>query len=1212
MKTAASKLLFYLNHLESEWLKECDAIRVDRASCDSSYNAKLKSVDAERDKSVSKANSEYDAKSRACDAEISKALQNKSDAVASIRKQASERMARCSANIKRYQDLGDQVPARLLKGYDASTAQAESIPDDKINYLMARVNDERLWATVKGIVKIDGYYSRREMAKDLRRMIDSCVLQENDQIARHKKNEREAIDAEERKEQERRGRAEKARSASRKARDEAIAKSETRAAENVSRARMQHKRNLAALADREKKCAEAYWNKVEALNLPGFVASEERKMAQLGANGKEWAEKHDFSESFPPAFPLGQCGFAANLEKEHLQGIERRLGGRMKKGVLTGFAYETFEGGEPLWVEYEGEGLRHSAGIRFLIASTARLLPYGALRVVFCDSRKKGMNLGGLNVLANDKRGPVLFSAVATTPQEVDACLVFENENLGEVGRRLPPYDNVLDYNKASKGDLIPYTLIVVNDIDDEFLSDASIETLRAITKNAGSFGYGVVVTSHPLEDVEDDKRKVLLSKLRDSFRVIKSIGGSKFRLEDGTRFRFYSDNVVTDGFLRAYADAYYAEKEKKETIVIDADIDRFYAKDGKSVFGRRRLGNADDPTVTDGVPNGISVPFGVDANNDIAYFTVGRNPDYHSLVTGAVGMGKSNFLHVIINGIASRYYPDEVQMWLMEFKGVDFAVYKDTHLPHVKLIGLSEDPDFRHSIFEKIEHEFKYRRTELFDTAGVKKIDEYNALAQKPACCSAYPEGCPEYLPHIILIIDELQVISDKFSQDEARNFAETIRLYRSHGLYLVVANQTCRPDGKPLLAGAEANVVGRIGFKNSGDQEFARLFNSDYQQSGMPSAYRLERGQAVQYQRGEYKLVQAIYMDSSTTKAVSAQCESEFGRAPLAVFEQTEGRMRFDQEGFSRRLSSYEKSGYLNCLLGKTVSLLRPLRPITIEKDLYQNFLFIGSNEELRYSAIAALALSFIEEGHSVSIVTSKRSVSHNRYYKLSRACGCDFADSGLAFQSIIEGIDSAMARRRDVAQLLIVDSGTSLFDDLEIELEMLQEKNMESIAESRVAYDGKMDESMTEKEQFEAYLRQSAQRRTLLEGASQGRVERNRAFDLERIRSVLFKFLRRGSSEGVIVCWSDSTEPEFSSKALFGYAWGMRKTSQIFAHRFITALGPQDASVARRLGFGDDVPRITARDEDKIVVYSDSLGRVAKIKPFIMPWGEKEAAR
>ena len=62
-----------------------------------------------------------------------------------------------------------------------------------------------------------------------------------------------------------------------------------------------------------------------------------------------------------------------------------------------------------------------------------------------------------------------------------------------------------------------------------------------------------------------------------------------------------------------------------------------------------------------------------------------------HALIAGTTGSGKSALLHTIILSLALKYSPEELELYLLDFKeGLEFNAYKN--LPHAKLVSIKSD----------------------------------------------------------------------------------------------------------------------------------------------------------------------------------------------------------------------------------------------------------------------------------------------------------------------------------------------------------------------------------------------------------------------------------------------------------------------------------------------------------------------------------------
>ncbi|MEC4293832.1 FtsK/SpoIIIE domain-containing protein [Adlercreutzia shanghongiae] len=572
-------------------------------------------------------------------------------------------------------DGGEGLCSDVMVDHAGEPLKAVKADLKEIDALLEKLHDETFAATLKRIFHLFGYCPRKEMACDIRKKIDEGILFEKQRI------EEERAKAEEIKESERTKLWAEIDHLD-KMRMEAEARSKAGIAKATG-AKNQKTESFEATAAKKRKAAsntlarakEGYAQQLRDLDLPFLNAEEKKRRTQLGASEEQWNEPFFFPEKSSGLFPVGVVGRDIHLSGDRLRELSRISDGMVSQdGVLRGVACHSFEDRAPIWIEYRDQEETVMAGVRFMLAAKLRLLPFDELRILFCDAKSRGINLGRLNRFVNDQRGKIAIEVCATNSQEVESCLSSENRNMGKIGQRLAPYSNVSEFNKNAKvRERIPYTVIVVNDIDDEFFPEQGVVNLRSMLRSAAKFGYDVIVTSHALENVEDRRKREQIEKLRDSFCVVREQEGGNFILEEGDSFEFFSDEIVTDAFLSSFAERFFEERKKREDATVEVDVSRFINDDGSSVFGRKHLGCVDAKS---GQLGDLAIPYGVDDLENVAVFSLGHNPNYSALVTGSVGSGKSVFLHSLINNIAANYYPSEIELWLVDFKGVEFDYF--------------------------------------------------------------------------------------------------------------------------------------------------------------------------------------------------------------------------------------------------------------------------------------------------------------------------------------------------------------------------------------------------------------------------------------------------------------------------------------------------------------------------------------------------------
>ena len=74
---------------------------------------------------------------------------------------------------------------------------------------------------------------------------------------------------------------------------------------------------------------------------------------------------------------------------------------------------------------------------------------------------------------------------------------------------------------------------------------------------------------------------------------------------------------------------------------------------------------------------SGLDVPLGRAGAMKLQHLLLGKGTSQHVLISGKTGSGKSTLLHALITNLALRYSPDEVELYLVDFKkGVEFKAY--------------------------------------------------------------------------------------------------------------------------------------------------------------------------------------------------------------------------------------------------------------------------------------------------------------------------------------------------------------------------------------------------------------------------------------------------------------------------------------------------------------------------------------------------------
>ncbi len=180
---------------------------------------------------------------------------------------------------------------------------------------------------------------------------------------------------------------------------------------------------------------------------------------------------------------------------------------------------------------------------------------------------------------------------------------------------------------------------------------------------------------------------------------------------------------------------------------------------------------------------SGIDVPLGKAAASKRQLLALGKGTSQHVLIAGRTGSGKSTLMHAMIVNLALGYGPDEIDLYLIDFKkGVEFKVYASHALPHASVVAIESEREFGVSVLARLDAELKIR-ADRFRAAGVQDVRGFRDAPGSPP------------LPRILLIVDEFQeffVEEDKLAQEAAGLLDRLVRQGRAFGIHVVLGSQS------------------------------------------------------------------------------------------------------------------------------------------------------------------------------------------------------------------------------------------------------------------------------------------------------------------------------------------------------------------------------------------------------------------------------------
>lgn len=374
---------------------------------------------------------------------------------------------------------------------------------------------------------------------------------------------------------------------------------------------------------------------------------------------------------------------------------------------------------------------------------------------------------------------------ILARPDEIRKYLDDKERHIGNIIQNmlLGPIKSLYDYNQI-KENKEPYHVIVVEDFP-VGVSSESLYLLNKILKNGVRAGVNVILLINEDKiNYSEDTRKTYnscnISILEQNCTVYDL---TKAEIDEQIQF-----DAFTDDQLRKIVQYVNSGVEiRKEEAILFADY-----MISQSEWWTRRSAKY------------IEIPFGMSEDRQIQQLKITQESGQNSaVVIGIPGSGKSVFLHALICNAAINYSPDELNMYLIDFSGVEFNTYALHNLPHARVIAPEAEREFGLSILNELAEE-GHRRMELCRNNEVSDIVDLKA--KNPSL----------YIPRLLIIIDEFQKIfelDDQIGKTATKRIHTIIQEYRKFGINLILATQRLPSSGilpKDLIAN-------RVVFKSS-----------------------------------------------------------------------------------------------------------------------------------------------------------------------------------------------------------------------------------------------------------------------------------------------------------------------------------------------------------------------------------------------------------
>lgn len=397
-----------------------------------------------------------------------------------------------------------------------------------------------------------------------------------------------------------------------------------------------------------------------------------------------------------------------------------------------------------------------------------------------------------------------------------------------KMAKALEEYGDVAKYNDSKNRVVVPYDVVVINDYQ-KCVNEMS--DLDALFENGHKGGIYFILMNNL--DFKSDRDIDSLMALKDFYQVLEAENFGNYSKNAVIRCTPILDNPI---LAKACFNYINESAELPQVAVTSVDYDKILSKGFETI------------------DKAMVIPVGSSENGELVDFTIDTVSHIHCFIIGQSGTGKSVFLHDVIIGAMAKYSPDELELYLMDFKigGVEFNRYRNEK--HVKaLLVDNSDIQITLEILRDISNKMRERGKQL-RASGVSNIVEYNQV------------NPTKKMPRIVFIADECHVMFPTMNSKDTKLYREISEILqkiakegRSQGVHLVLATQTI----------AQAEISSEI-LNNISDFYLLKCSPSDSERlvrGSVDTTSGLKTGQVLHHDIDHDVVFKSTYLPTSQT---------------------------------------------------------------------------------------------------------------------------------------------------------------------------------------------------------------------------------------------------------------------------------------------------------------------------------------------------------
>ena len=580
-----------------------------------------------------------------------------------------------------------------------------------------------------------------------------------------------------------------------------------------------------------------------------------------------------------------------------------------------------------------------------------------------------------------------------------------KDELRAKMAKSLEDYGDVAKYNESKNKVVVPYDVVVVTDYQ-KCLND--MRDIDALFENGHKGGIYFVLLNNL--DFKNDRDIDSLLALTDFYQVLDAENFGKYTKDAVIRCTPVLDNPILAKACFNYINE-GAELPQVAAATVDHD---------------KMLSGGFAP-----IDKAMVIPVGSSDTGDLVDFTLDTVSHIHCFIIGQSGTGKSVFLHDVIIGAMSKYSPEELELYLMDFKigGVEFNRYKNEK--HVKaLLVDNSDIQITLEILRDISNKMRERGKLLRDN-GVSNIVEYNQV------------NPDKKMPRIVFIADECHVMFPTMNSKEAKLYREISEILskiakegRSQGVHLVLATQTI----------AQAEIPSEV-INNISDFYLLKCASGDSERlvsGSSETTSQLKTGQVLHHDIDKDVVFKSTYLPTSEAFELIKKIN-----AKTAVYQNEQfyfvGSQIFNIDDEVK--SQITPRGNAAIAFGRSIDTKMEPVIIPLRNEYADNVMLFGINDEEQVSRTTMASIKSLRISNKdvkIKVINCLPTDQKNTTKMLKDLASkgeielLDPSSCGAELQSIATSI-----KNRDAEQMVLYILGQERFRELRMDMEIASEK-------------------------------------------------------------------------------------------------------------------------------------------------------------------------